>query len=166
MTDNRQSIILIAKSPDITYLIGEALGKTLEKGDIVALIGELGSGKTLLTQGIAKGLDVPDLYNVTSPTFNLINEYPGRLQLYHMDIYRLSGVNDLEDIGFEEYMSKSGVIVIEWAEKIKDVIPDEASFIYLSSIEEMVRKIEIYSQKNKIINISKDLVREGVERWV
>ncbi|MBN1380819.1 MAG: tRNA (adenosine(37)-N6)-threonylcarbamoyltransferase complex ATPase subunit type 1 TsaE [Deltaproteobacteria bacterium] len=163
MTTIKRTLILIAKSSDVTSSIGAKLGNVLEKGEIIALIGELGSGKTLLTQGIAKGLGVSDAYNVTSPTFNIINEYPGRLTLYHMDIYRLGGVNDLEDIGFEEYMSKNGVIVIEWAEKIKDIIPDRASFIYLSSVNETTRKIKIQTYNNQIIDILNDYMREGDE---
>lgn len=166
MNEEKQSLILIARSPQITFSIGEVLGKSLVKGDIVALIGELGTGKTIFAQGIAKGLGIPDQYTITSPTFNLINEYPGRLSLYHMDIYRLEGINDLENIGFEEYLNKDGVIIIEWAEKIRDLIPDEAIFVYFSCLDETVRKIEVYSNINKIFVISKDLVREGVETWL
>jgi tRNA threonylcarbamoyladenosine biosynthesis protein TsaE len=81
-----------------------------------------------------------------------------------MDIYRLEGTNDLEDIGFEEYLKKDGVTVIEWAEKINKMIPAEALSVYLSCLDDMVRKIEIWAQKNKILQISKDLVEESVER--
>lgn len=165
MNEDLTSLILISRSPQMTFSIGEALGETLLNGDIVALTGELGSGKTLLTQGIAKGIGIPNNYSITSPTFNLINEYPGRFPLYHMDIYRLEGMNELDDIGFDEYLNKDGVIIIEWAEKIRDIIPDEASFVYLSCLDETVRKIEIYSHVNKISLISKYLVKEGVERW-
>jgi tRNA threonylcarbamoyladenosine biosynthesis protein TsaE len=166
MNEVQSSIILISRSPQITFLIGEVLGKTLLTGDIIALIGELGSGKTLLTQGIAKGLGVSNKYYITSPTFNLINEYPARLSLYHMDMYRLAGMNELEDIGFDEYLNKDGVIVIEWAEKIREILPDEASFVYFSCLDIKVRKIEIYANINKISVISKKLVKKGVERWL
>ena len=93
MAGQRASLVLISKSPTETFRIGRILGEGLTGGDCVALTGELGAGKTCLTQGIADGLGVPDGYVVTSPTFTLINEYPGRkTSLYHLDVYRLSGI--------------------------------------------------------------------------
>lgn len=166
MSKENKSLILITKSPEATFMIGEVLGKALVKGDIVALIGELGSGKTLFTRGIAKGLNISDKYTITSPTFNLINEYPGRVFLYHMDIYRLGSINELDDIGFEEYFNKDGVVVIEWAEKIKDLIYRDALFIYLNCLTETVRKIEIYSKKSILDKISDEIKMEGVEEWL
>ena len=105
MVRQRDSLILISKNPLDTFCIGRALGESLTRGDCVALTGELGAGKTCLTQGIAAGLGVPDGYVVTSPTFTLINEYPGKkTSLYHFDVYRLSGSVDLEEMGYEEYL--------------------------------------------------------------
>jgi len=94
---------LISESPGDTLDIGRIIGENLTGGAVVALTGELGAGKTCLTQGIAKGLGIPEGYYVTSPTFTLINEYPGRIPLYHMDVYRLSDSRELEDMGYEEY---------------------------------------------------------------
>ena len=124
--------------------IGRSLGSELRGGDCVALTGELGSGKTCLTQGIAGGLGVPEGYVVASPTFSLINEYPGKeTTLFHMDVYRLGGSSDLEDIGYREYLSRGGVVVVEWAEKIGDSIPDHALWIVCSYLDETVRRIEM-----------------------
>lgn len=88
---------------------------------IICLNGELGSGKTMFTKGIANALGIKE--NITSPTFNIIKEYEGELPLYHMDVYRLDG--NSEGVGIEEYFTKGGVVVIEWADTIKDILPDE-----------------------------------------
>lgn len=131
--------------------IGRCLGAGLKEGDCVALKGELGAGKTCLTQGIASGLGVPDNYVVASPTFTLINEYPGKeTALFHLDVYRLTGSADLEEIGYREYLTGGGVSVIEWAEKISDSIPDRALWITLSYLDENERKIEMYDTADNI----------------
>ena len=91
---------IISHSPAETIRIGEQLGKQLFPGALIALIGNLGSGKTCIVQGIARGLDIPEVLYVTSPTYTLVNEYHGRLILFHVDLYRLEGSSDLEDIGF------------------------------------------------------------------
>lgn len=144
MSVQKASFTLFSKSPSETFRIGKIMGEGLKRGDCVALTGELGTGKTCLTQGIAEGMGVPDCYAVTSPTFTLINEYPGRdAALYHLDIYRLTGSRDLQEMGFEEYLQGSGVMVIEWAEKIIDAIPEEALCIGFSYLAESIRKIEI-----------------------
>jgi tRNA threonylcarbamoyladenosine biosynthesis protein TsaE len=156
MTNNhivrdRNTIVLFSHSPSETFQIGRILGEILKDGDCVALTGELGSGKTCLTQGIAKGFGVPDSYAVTSPTFTLLNVYPGReTALYHLDVYRLTGSADLVEIGYEEYLSGGGAMVIEWAEKIRDQIPDVALFIKFSHMNENTRKIEFTCCLEKI----------------
>ena len=90
---------------------------------VITLQGDLGAGKTLLTKGIAKGLGVPDWYYLNSPTFTLINEYRGRLPLYHLDLYRLGDADELFELGFNDYLAGSGVIVIEWPEKAEELLP-------------------------------------------
>src|SRR5512140_3510402 len=110
MARDGNTIVLFSNGPSETFRIGWILGEILKDGDCVALTGELGAGKTCLTQGIAKGLGVPDSYAVTSPTFTLLNEYPGRESaLYHLDVYRLAGSGDLMEMGYEEYLSGGGV---------------------------------------------------------
>ncbi len=134
---------LISDSREQTVEIGRRIGTFLGGGDIVALIGELGSGKTSLTQGIARGLDVAENVPVVSPTFTLVNEYPGRLPLVHLDVYRLSGPADLEDMGYEEYFYGGGAVVIEWAEKILDLLPETAIIIRMAYIDENIRELII-----------------------
>jgi tRNA threonylcarbamoyladenosine biosynthesis protein TsaE len=151
VTAERFSVVLISKSPAETVRIGRILGEGLQAGDVVALTGELGAGKTCLTQGIAGGLGVPENYAVTSPTFTLINEYPGReAALIHVDLYRLQGAADLADTGFEEYLSGGGVVVIEWADKIREAVPDGAVWIVLTYLEENVRKMELSGCRDSV----------------
>ncbi len=140
----------ISESPQETYYFGKFLGENLQPGDLVALFGALGAGKTCLTQGIASGLGVPEKYRVTSPTFTIINEYPGRLILYHLDLYRLSGVQDLDEIGYDDCCNDRGVVVMEWAEKVKDVLPEGAFFIFLTYINENRRKIALSRNREEI----------------
>ena len=147
----RSSFVLISKSPAETVRIGRILGEGLKAGDVVALTGELGSGKTCLTQGIACGLGVPENYAVTSPTFTLINEYPGReAALFHADFYRLQGASDLADTGYEEYLSGRGVMVIEWADKIREAVPEGAVCVALSYMEENVRRMELSGCRDRV----------------
>jgi len=136
-------ITVISRKSGATRAIGTVLGQQVRSGDVIALMGDLGTGKTTLTQGIAKGLSVPEEYYVTSPTFTLINEYPGRLILYHFDVYRLEGACDLEEMGYEEYFYGKGVVVIEWAEKLIDILPEEALYIHLTRISDEVRELSI-----------------------
>jgi len=111
----------VSASPDRTKEIGASLGGLLEKGDYICLYGDLGAGKTTLVQGIARGLGVAEKY-ITSPSFALVNEYRGRLTLYHIDLYRLSGPEDLDDIGFKEYPG-DGVAAVEWPERAEGSLP-------------------------------------------
>ena len=106
---------------------------------IICLNGELGSGKTLFTKGIANGLGIDE--TITSPTFTIIKEYDGELPLYHMDVYRLDGKTD--GVGIEEYFNKNGVVVIEWADTIKDILPDERLDIRFKIIDENKRVLTI-----------------------
>lgn len=151
MGRNRSSFVLTSEGPTETLRIGKILGNSLRGGEVVALTGGLGAGKTCLTQGIAVGLGVSASYPVTSPTFTLVNEYRGKeAVLYHLDVYRLKGSADLDETGYEEYLLGGGVLVIEWAEKILDAVPDEALFIALSWLGENVRKIEFSACPEKI----------------
>lgn len=105
------------------------MGQFLKPGSLVALSGELGSGKTQFIKGLARGLGVDRGYHVSSPSFVLINEYPGRIPLYHLDLYRLSEEKDLEELGLEEYFYGKGVTAIEWAEKATLIIPPQYIWI-------------------------------------
>jgi len=115
-----------------TEKIGLQIGRLLVPGDVLLLTGDLGAGKTTLTQSIARGLDVPDTYYVTSPSFALLHEYPGRCPLYHFDCYRLNGEDDIEGAGLSEYLATtSGVCVVEWASRLGSLTPDNALTIQI-----------------------------------
>lgn len=117
-------------SPAETAALGEQLGKEAQKGQIYCLTGDLGTGKTVLTKGFAKGLDVQE--HVTSPTFTIVNEYhDGRLPFYHFDVYRLSSEEEMDDIGYEEYFFGEGVCLVEWAELFPNLIPKDACWLTL-----------------------------------
>lgn len=116
---------IVIKNEEETKKFGEKLCETLTAGSIVALTGDLGTGKTTLTKAIAAGLGVTDV--ITSPTFNIVKQYDsGRLPLYHFDVYRIGDVDEMYEIGYEEYFFGDGVCVIEWADLIEEIIPDDA----------------------------------------
>ncbi len=134
----------IVTSVEETYKIGELIGSLVNSGDIICLIGDLGTGKTHLTKGIAKGLGVED--HITSPTFTIVNEYIGRLKLYHFDVYRVSDPEEIAAIGFDEYIFSDAVSIIEWANYIQELIPPNNLTITIEkSVEfgEDYRKINI-----------------------
>jgi tRNA threonylcarbamoyladenosine biosynthesis protein TsaE len=113
-----------------TRAFGLSLAQSLMPGDVLALIGELGTGKTALTRAIAEGLGVDE--QVTSPTFTLVKEYrTGRLPLFHFDVYRLADGQELMDTGADEYFDAGGVCVIEWADRIAEILPDETKCIFI-----------------------------------
>jgi len=118
--------IFSSHNPAATSDLGKKIGELLEPGSIIAMIGELGCGKTLMTRGICEGLTVP-LRQVNSPTFVLVNEYRGRLPVYHMDLYRLDEIGDGFDIGILDYLARAreGVMIVEWAEKISTLLPKD-----------------------------------------
>ena len=116
---------IVIKNEEETKKFGEKLCEKLTAGSIVALTGDLGTGKTTLTKAIAAGLGVTDV--ITSPTFNIVKQYDsGRLPLYHFDVYRIGDVDEMYEIGSEEYFFGDGVCVIEWADLIEEIIPDDA----------------------------------------
>ena len=143
-------IELISNSAAQTIEIARLIGEKLKDGDLLALSGELGSGKTCFTKGLAQGLGVGAEYQITSPTFTLINEYPARCKLYHFDVYRLNSYSELEDLGYEEYLSGDGVVVIEWAEKIDKLIPRDSIFINFEYVDENSRKMIIRGVKSRL----------------
>ncbi|WP_204260226.1 tRNA (adenosine(37)-N6)-threonylcarbamoyltransferase complex ATPase subunit type 1 TsaE [Caloranaerobacter azorensis] len=145
-------------SPEETYSFGYRLGKLLKSGDILCLNGDLGAGKTTLTQSIAKGLDVEDY--VTSPTFTLINEYEGRYPVYHFDVYRIDDIDEMYDLGFEEYIYSEGVTIIEWASIIEDILPLERLDITIKRGKEIdEREIIIEAKGKRYEEIVKELIK-------
>jgi len=115
--------IIETHSVEETLDLGARLGGQLSPGVVIALVGTLGSGKTHFVKGIARGNGTPADVVVTSPTFVLVNEYPGRRRLYHVDVYRLHGSADLEAIGFDEMVQSGGAVLVEWADRVEECIP-------------------------------------------
>jgi len=140
---NLRMLKIITNSPDETRALGEKTGKNLDLGTVLALTGDLGSGKTIFVQGLAKGLDIPDDYYITSPTYTLINEYPGRYHLFHIDLYRIGNYADLDDIGFYEILSSDGVVAIEWANKLPKNLLAEYLAVHIDILNDKSRKISM-----------------------
>jgi tRNA threonylcarbamoyladenosine biosynthesis protein TsaE len=161
MNKETSQVSVVSSNPEETFFIGKIIGEHLTKGDVLALMGELGTGKTCFTHGVARGMGVPERFRITSPSFTLINEYEGRMNLYHFDLYRLQGSQDMEDLGYEEYLFGEGVSVIEWADKIKDVISEEALRISFKYLDENRREIVISGQKKRIVQILNALKSGG-----
>ena len=139
-----QPVVFMVKNAGETVELGRLLGSVLEPGDVLALTGDLGAGKTTLTQGIARGLGVDPNYYITSPTFTIINEYPARLTLYHLDLYRLETGLDTDELGLEEYLESDGAAVIEWAERLPEgALPDVAVKFVIEFAGEDVRRITV-----------------------
>lgn len=140
-------------SPDETRAFGRELSARLRPGDCVGLIGELGSGKTCLAQGICEGLNVPD--RVTSPTFILVNEYLGRdagsrpVSIYHFDLYRLPDPYALIDLGWDDYLSGDGICLIEWAERAGSLLPERTLHIRIDIPEFCSRRITLDNGESK-----------------
>jgi tRNA threonylcarbamoyladenosine biosynthesis protein TsaE len=137
-----------SRSAEETYQFGKTLGTLLEPGDLVAFTGDLGAGKTCCVQGIACGLGVKDRSLITSPTFTLIQEYQGRIPMYHFDVYRLTHEEDILDLGYEEYFYGDGVTVIEWAERVATFLPDEhvAIRLHIESDQSRCIKLQAYGE--------------------
>lgn len=150
---------VITSSPEQTWQTGQLLGELLNAGDTVCLYGDLGAGKTNFTYGIARGLDVQEQY-ISSPTFTFVNEYPGRVPLYHIDLYRLKDPDELENIGFEEYIESDGVTVIEWAERAEDALPVVGLSVYLTYVDEHSREIGFLAEGERYEKLVEELKQE------
>ena len=134
----------VTSSVNETIAIGKKLGHVLKGGEIICLKGDLGTGKTHLTKGIAEGLEIHD--HIVSPTFTIVNEYEGRLKLNHFDVYRVNDPDEISAIGFDEYIFNGAVSVIEWAEYIEEIIPENHIEITIDKMPEIgnnFRRIQI-----------------------
>jgi tRNA threonylcarbamoyladenosine biosynthesis protein TsaE len=129
----------ISHSESQTRRLGARLAALLKPGDVLALIGDLGSGKTRWVQGVCEGLGVTD--PVISPSFTLINEYPGRWPVYHIDLYRIEDPHELFTIGLEDYLYGSGICLIEWADRAANILPESHLAIELYHLEETKRRV-------------------------
>ncbi|MDD5127012.1 MAG: tRNA (adenosine(37)-N6)-threonylcarbamoyltransferase complex ATPase subunit type 1 TsaE [Dehalococcoidales bacterium] len=151
-------LIVHSKSPAATLSLGKRLGKLLAAGSILALVGELGCGKTLFTKGVCTGLEVPARY-VNSPTFAFVNEYRGRLKICHMDVYRLNDIGEGFGIGMLDYLVKaeSGVMIVEWAEKIYSLLPEDCLRIDFAMLSPRERRISFKTCGTKYDGVFKEL---------
>jgi tRNA threonylcarbamoyladenosine biosynthesis protein TsaE len=147
----------ISSSAEQTKEFAKNLALHLQPGDVIALEGDLGAGKTTFTKGLAEGLEITK--NVNSPTFTIIKEYKGTMPLYHMDVYRLE--NSDEDLGFEEYFEGMGITVVEWAHLINDQLPPELLTIYLthSNEEAQARKIKLVPAGKRYEELCKEIIK-------
>jgi tRNA threonylcarbamoyladenosine biosynthesis protein TsaE len=132
---------ITTSSPLETEALGQKIADQLKPNAVLALIGDLGAGKTTFVKGLAKGLGVVEYVN--SPSFVILTEHPGRLPLFHVDFYRLENLQSIEDLGVEEYFKKNGVTVIEWANHAPEILPDSYIEVKFEMVDENERKIEI-----------------------
>jgi len=149
------SLKLVSRSAQETQRLGEIIGELCRAGDVILLSGVLGTGKTCLTQGIARGLGIAE--SITSPTFVLMREFAGRLPLYHVDLYRLE-FKEIGDLGLDEYLYGHGVCVIEWAEKGMALLPAEHLLIKLDYLGENGRNIEVVPSSPRYRRMLSDIV--------
>lgn len=140
-----------------TQTLGRKMGELIKAETIIALVGGLGSGKTSFVQGLAVGVDVPSDYYVTSPTYTLISEYPGRHPLFHIDLYRLGSNADLEDIGFYEIFQTNSVIAIEWADKLRKDILLKYLRIDIKFVKDNLREICMTASRQADVDLIKNL---------
>lgn len=153
---------LTTRTPEETHDLGRQLGRRIQSGLTIRLNGDLGSGKTCFVQGLARGLEVPEGYDITSPTYALIHEYTGRIPLYHVDLYRLRGSMDAESIGLWELFDAQGVVAVEWEERLdKSDWPETGLRIELHIEADDKRRIQIIGYGLD----SDNLIRETVENW-
>jgi tRNA threonylcarbamoyladenosine biosynthesis protein TsaE len=155
----RRIIEIITSSPSETEQTGSRVGKMLTRGDVIALSGELGSGKTTLVRGLAQGMGF-DREQIASPSFTLVNEYEGPLPFFHIDLYRLRDERELQEIGYEEYISEAGVAVIEWADRAPSAVPAEALWIRLRYHDAERREIIMQAQGRRYEKMIEELKKK------
>lgn len=153
---------VVTNSAKETESLGESLAPLLKPGDVLALTGELGSGKTTFTKGIARGLEVTRCEYVNSPSFVLIKEYKGRINLYHLDLYRLDKLYEIEYIGLQEYLNGEGIMVIEWAEKLKRLLPKEYLAIFIDIIDKDKRGFSFKADGERFNTIVRRYLKQQV----
>ena len=151
------SVVITTNNVSETIRIGKRIGALLQPGDVVALVGDLGTGKTHLIKGLAAGAGVKRTAYVSSPSFTLINEYPGKIPFCHLDLYRLETKDEVEDLGLEEIFQGRGITVIEWADKIPSLLPRELLWIHLHDVGEHHRSVEITGKGDRYDKMVKEL---------
>lgn len=157
-------MMVYSKSPSETIRIGKAIGGRLQPGDVVALIGELGAGKTQFIKGLSQGAGVERSAYVSSPSFTLIREYKGKMPFYHIDLYRLEEEKDAEELGLDEFFHGEGITAIEWADRISSLLPGEFLRIQIHDAGKQTRSIELVAKGKRYQALLKTLSSEfGVQ---
>lgn len=136
-----------------TINVGRKLGELLREGDVIALIGRLGSGKTWFTKGLALGIEVSRNTIVTSPSFSLLNTYEGRCPLFHIDAYRLERLSDFLSAGLDEYFYKDGIVAMEWADRWPEILPDRTVRVELAIVDHSSRKIALSGHHRRAVEV-------------
>lgn len=149
---------IVTAAAEETFALGEALGRRLEAGDVVTLSGDLGAGKTAIAQGIAAGLGVTE--PVSSPTFALVHEYRGRMRVWHLDVYRLRGPEELADLSWDDLLLDRGVLLVEWPERIQEALPPERLDLALEYVDETRRKIAFQPRGGRMERVVAEIVEE------
>jgi tRNA threonylcarbamoyladenosine biosynthesis protein TsaE len=152
-----EKVILHSRNTHGTLRIGKEVGRRLRPADVVALVGELGAGKTHFIKGLASGMGVRKSKYLTSPSFTLINEYPGEVPFYHIDLYRLETRGEAEDLGLEEYVQGDGITVIEWADRIPSLIPCGALWVKIEYRGKQSREIQITGEGKRWDKLAEEL---------
>jgi len=155
-----ESFTCRTSSGEETINLGLRLGTLLNEGDIVALAGDLGSGKTWFTKGVALGLEISADTVITSPSFSLMNEYQGRYALFHIDVYRLENVSDFLDAGLDEYLYGNGITVMEWADRWPEILPGRSIKVQFLILDEYSREITLSGCHPKALRILKQISEE------
>jgi tRNA threonylcarbamoyladenosine biosynthesis protein TsaE len=146
-------VVILSKSASETIRIGKSIGSRLLPGDVVALVGELGAGKTQFIKGLAAGVGIGNPTYISSPSFTLINEYPGEIPFYHIDLFRLEREKEAEELGLEDYFQGGGITAIEWADKIISLLPKEMLFIHIAYTGKNTRSLEITGKGKHFLNL-------------
>lgn len=155
-------MVFQTKSSAETIQIGKNIGSHLLPGDVVALVGELGAGKTQFIKGMATGIGVGNPTYISSPSFTLINEYPGRIPFYHIDLFRLEREKEAEELGLEDYFQGKGIAAIEWADKIPSFLPKEILLIHIAYTGIHTRSLEIIGKGKRYQDLVKELSEFGM----
>ncbi|MDP3285771.1 MAG: tRNA (adenosine(37)-N6)-threonylcarbamoyltransferase complex ATPase subunit type 1 TsaE [Desulfobacterales bacterium] len=151
-----KSIYIMSGSLTETQSLGEKIGRNFDSKFMIGLSGELGSGKTSFVQGLARGLDIPENYYITSPTYSIIHEYPGRIPLFHIDLYRIREKNEIYETGLYEMLDRFGIFAIEWPELLINDLPEDYMAIQFQIKNDDTRKIGITAHGKR----SEDMIRE------
>ena len=164
MTSNlKHKLVIQTRSASETIRVGKTIGSRLLLGDVVALVGELGAGKTQFIKGLAAGAGIENSAYISSPSFTLIHEYPGKIPFYHIDLFRLGREQEAEELGLEDYFQGRGITAIEWADKIPSLLPEELLFISITYLDKNIRSVEIAGRGRRYEDLVNQVQSSGFE---